>query len=161
MTCVFFTLFLYEGKEGIRCQARKQANRNWNSARRLIAVWLMDLSNSAPVLALVLVVHYCFSVVSSVKWDIMIRCTSKYIWTLKGRGWPMVLGSGIGLGMAYSNCQNEFKKPFVPDGDIIKITDPKLIDDLKEKVAPIFNNAHHFMSISTVVNFHKASKLIK
>ncbi len=73
----------------------------------------------------------------------------------------MVLGSGIGLGMAYSNCQNEFKKPFVPDGDIIKITDPKLIDDLKEKVAPIFNNAHHFMSISTVVNFHKASKLIK
>jgi hypothetical protein len=47
----------------------------------------------------------------------------------------MVLGAGVGIGMAYSNCQNEFKKPFLPDGELISIQDPKLIEELKEKVS--------------------------
>jgi hypothetical protein len=30
-----------------------------------------------------------------------------------GRPWPVFLGTGIGLGMGYSNCQNDFRSPYV------------------------------------------------
>ena len=33
---------------------------------------------------------------------------------LLGRPWPVFFGTGIGLGMAYSNCQNDFRSPYVP-----------------------------------------------
>ena len=31
-----------------------------------------------------------------------------------GRPWAVFLGTGIGLGMGYSNCQNDFRSPYVP-----------------------------------------------
>ena len=55
------------------------------------------------------------------------------IW-LKGRPWPAVLGSGIGLGMAYANCQTDFQKPFQEKAEIIKITDPKLIEKITNSI---------------------------
>jgi hypothetical protein len=30
-----------------------------------------------------------------------------------GRPWPVFFGTGIGLGMGYSNCQNDFRSPYV------------------------------------------------
>ena len=45
----------------------------------------------------------------------------------------MVFGTGTGLGMAYSNCQNEFSQPFIPKGEVVKVTDPKLIEQLTKK----------------------------
>jgi inner membrane organizing system protein 1 len=53
---------------------------------------------------------------------------------LKGRPWPAVLGSGIGLGMAYANCQTDFQKPFQEKAEIIKITDPKLIEKITNSI---------------------------
>ena len=49
---------------------------------------------------------------------------------MKGRPWPAVFGSGIGLGMAYANCQADFQKPFQEKTEIVKITDPKLIEKI-------------------------------
>jgi hypothetical protein len=34
--------------------------------------------------------------------------------TLLGRPWPVFFGTGIGLGMGYSNCQNDLRSPYVP-----------------------------------------------
>ncbi|UJR28183.1 hypothetical protein I4U23_009436 [Adineta vaga] len=31
----------------------------------------------------------------------------------KRRPWPVFLGTGIGLGMGYGNCQNEFRSPYL------------------------------------------------
>ncbi|CAF0757536.1 unnamed protein product [Adineta steineri] len=31
----------------------------------------------------------------------------------KRRPWPVFLGTGIGLGMGYGNCQNDFRSPYV------------------------------------------------
>ncbi|CAF0963638.1 unnamed protein product [Adineta ricciae] len=36
------------------------------------------------------------------------------------RPWPVFLGTGIGLGMGYGNCQNEFRSPYVP-GQVSKL----------------------------------------
>jgi inner membrane organizing system protein 1 len=35
-----------------------------------------------------------------------------YFWKI-GRPWPVFLGTGIGLGMGYGNCQNDFRSPYV------------------------------------------------
>lgn len=39
----------------------------------------------------------------------------------KRRPWPVAFGIGAGLGMAYSNCQNEFKHPLQIPGRYLKV----------------------------------------
>jgi hypothetical protein len=33
--------------------------------------------------------------------------------------------------MAYSDCQHDFQQPFRPTGEVVKVTDPKLIEAIK------------------------------
>merc|ERR1712071_602698 len=39
----------------------------------------------------------------------------------KRRSWPIVFGAGTGLGMAYANCQNSLKHPYLVDARRIKV----------------------------------------
>lgn len=36
-----------------------------------------------------------------------------------GRPWPVFLGTGIGLGMGYGNCQSDFRTPYVPPASLL------------------------------------------
>ncbi|XP_061788529.1 MICOS complex subunit MIC10 [Nerophis lumbriciformis] len=38
----------------------------------------------------------------------------------KRRTWPVSFGSGLGLGMGYANCQNDFKLPYLTHGRPVK-----------------------------------------
>lgn len=40
-----------------------------------------------------------------------------------GRAWPVWLGSGMGLGMGYANCQNDLRNPFLLHGRKVKVDD--------------------------------------
>ncbi|KAM9535229.1 MICOS complex subunit MIC10-like [Salvelinus alpinus] len=38
----------------------------------------------------------------------------------KRRTWPVAFGSGVGLGMGYSNCQQDFRSPYQLHGHRVK-----------------------------------------
>ncbi|KAJ8412196.1 hypothetical protein AAFF_G00144630 [Aldrovandia affinis] len=38
----------------------------------------------------------------------------------KRRTWPVAFGSGVGLGMAYANCQHDFRSSFLLHGHMVK-----------------------------------------
>ncbi|XP_077386727.1 MICOS complex subunit Mic10-like isoform X2 [Festucalex cinctus] len=38
----------------------------------------------------------------------------------KRRTWPVSFGVGLGLGMGYSNCQNDFRSPYLIHGRVVK-----------------------------------------
>ncbi|XP_070759261.1 MICOS complex subunit Mic10-like [Enoplosus armatus] len=38
----------------------------------------------------------------------------------KRRTWPVTFGSGLGLGMGYSNCQQDFRSPYLIHGHMVK-----------------------------------------
>uniref|UniRef100_A0AAQ4PE86 MICOS complex subunit MIC10 n=1 Tax=Gasterosteus aculeatus aculeatus TaxID=481459 RepID=A0AAQ4PE86_GASAC len=40
----------------------------------------------------------------------------------KRRTWPVSLGSGLGLGMGYANCQHDFRSPYLVHGDMVKVS---------------------------------------
>ncbi|KAK1800076.1 hypothetical protein P4O66_006578 [Electrophorus voltai] len=43
---------------------------------------------------------------------------------LKRRSWPVAFGAGFGVGMAYSNCQHDFRSPYLLHGHMEKHLQP-------------------------------------
>ncbi|XP_067872894.1 MICOS complex subunit MIC10 [Heterodontus francisci] len=42
----------------------------------------------------------------------------------KRRVWPITFGAGMGIGMAYANCQNDFQSPYLMYGKFVKDQSP-------------------------------------
>ncbi|KAJ0023183.1 hypothetical protein NQD34_003082, partial [Periophthalmus magnuspinnatus] len=38
------------------------------------------------------------------------------------RTWPTALGSGMGLGMGYANCQHDFRALHLVHGAVVKVS---------------------------------------
>ncbi len=68
-----------------------------------------------------------------------------------GRPWPVFLGTGIGLGMGYSNCQNDFRSPYVHPQplSLTTRTDGHLLTVRKKNMKLIKSNYNYF-SIETI-----------
>uniref|UniRef100_A0A3B5AI13 MICOS complex subunit MIC10 n=1 Tax=Stegastes partitus TaxID=144197 RepID=A0A3B5AI13_9TELE len=57
------------------------------------------------------------------KWD---RCLADTV--LKtGRTWPLAFGSGLGVGMGYTNCQHDFRSPYLIHGRVVKVTEQECL----------------------------------
>jgi len=41
----------------------------------------------------------------------------------KRRSWPITFGTGVGLGMSFSNCQNDFQSPYLIRGKKVKASE--------------------------------------
>ncbi|XP_027623890.1 MICOS complex subunit MIC10-like [Tupaia chinensis] len=48
------------------------------------------------------------------------RCMADVV-VKSGRMWPLALGSGRELGVAYSNCQPDFQAPYLLHGKYAKV----------------------------------------
>ncbi|CAH1239865.1 MICOS complex subunit Mic10-like [Branchiostoma lanceolatum] len=42
------------------------------------------------------------------------------VFLFKRRPWPVAFGTGVGLGMGYSNCQHDFRSPNLLHGTFVK-----------------------------------------
>jgi len=69
-----------------------------------------------------------------------------------GRPWPVFFGTGIGLGMGYSNCQNDFRSPYVhPRPVSLTKTDGALVT-VKKKIKLIRSNNNYFYRSHPIVD---------
>lgn len=41
---------------------------------------------------------------------------------ITGRTMPIAFGTGVGLGMAYSNCQNDLRTPYLLHSNVTKVS---------------------------------------
>uniref|UniRef100_A0A3Q1CBM0 MICOS complex subunit MIC10 n=1 Tax=Amphiprion ocellaris TaxID=80972 RepID=A0A3Q1CBM0_AMPOC len=63
---------------------------------------------------------------SPVEWTVGVEVTGLGVGIVfsvllfKRRTWPVAFGSGLGVGMGYTNCQNDFRLPYLIHGRMVK-----------------------------------------